>query len=42
MGKKREEWKVSDFDIAFEKLAVAEEFVEKILIEYLRLDEEEY
>lgn len=42
IGKKREEWKVSDFDIAFEKLAVAEEFVEKILIEYLRLDEEEY
>ena len=42
LGKKREEWKVSDFDIAFEKLAVAEEFVEKILIEYLRLDEEEY
>ena len=34
LGKKREEWNVSDYDIAFEKLKVAEEFVEKVLREY--------
>ena len=38
VGKKREEWKVTDFDIAFEKLMIAEEFVEKVLSEYLHLD----
>lgn len=35
IGKKREEWSVTDYDIAFEKLSVAEEFVEKVLREYL-------
>lgn len=42
IGKKREEWKVSDFDIAFEKLPVVEEFVEKVLSEYLQTDKDEY
>ncbi|MBU3876578.1 DEAD/DEAH box helicase family protein [Faecalicatena sp. AGMB00832] len=42
IGKKREDWKVSDYDIAFEKLSIAEEFVEKVLIEYLNIDSEEY
>lgn len=42
IGKKREEWKVSDYDIAFGKLAVAEEFVAKVLSEYLHLDKDEY
>ena len=42
IGKKREDWKVSDFDIAFEKLPVVEEFVEKVLGEYLQFDEDEY
>lgn len=42
IGKKREEWKVSDYDIAFGKLAVAEEFVAKVLSEYLHLDNDEY
>lgn len=42
IGKKREVWKVSDFDIAFEKLPVVEEFVEKVLGEYLQFDEDEY
>ena len=42
IGKKREEWNVSDYDIAFDKLSVAEEFVEKVLVEYLHLDDEEY
>ena len=41
IGKKREEWKVSDFDIAFEKLPVVVEFVEKILNEYLQTDKAE-
>jgi len=42
IGKKREEWNVSDYDIAFSKLSVAEEFVEKVLAEYLHLDDEEF
>lgn len=42
IGKKREDRKVSDFDIAFEKLPVVEEFVEKVLGEYLQFDEDEY
>lgn len=42
IGKKREEWKESDYDIAFGKLAVAEEFVAKVLSEYLHLDNDEY
>lgn len=42
IGKKREDWKVSDFDIAFEKLAVAEEFVGRVLSEYLHIDNNEY
>ena len=42
VGKKREEWKVTDFDIAFEKLMIAEEFVEKVLSEYLHLDNAEF
>lgn len=41
VGKKREEWKVTDFDIAFEKLMIAEEFVEKVLSEYLHLDNDD-
>lgn len=35
IGTKRDEWSVSDYDIAFEKLSVAEEFIEKVLSEYL-------
>lgn len=42
IGKKREDWQVSDFDIAFEKLAIAEEFVERVLREYLHIDEDEF
>lgn len=42
IGKNREEWNVSDYDIAFSKLSVAEEFVEKVLAEYLHLDDEEF
>lgn len=42
IGKKREEWQVSDYDIAFEKLAVAEEFVERVLKEFLNIKEDEY
>lgn len=42
IGKKREEWKVTDFDVAFEKLTIAEEFVEKVLSEYLHLDNAEF
>lgn len=42
IGINRKDWKVSDFDIAFEKLAVAEEFVEKVLGEYLTIENEEY
>ncbi len=38
IGKKRSDWKVTDFDIAFDKLAIAEEFVEKVLGEYLLLN----
>ncbi len=41
IGINRKDWKVSDFDIAFEKLAVAEEFVEKVLGEYLNVENEE-
>lgn len=40
VGKKREEWTVSDFDIAFEKLSIAEEFVEKVLNEFLNTEDE--
>ena len=39
IGKKREEWQMTDFDIAFEKLKSAEEFVENVLSEYLNNDE---
>lgn len=42
IGKKREEWKVTDFDIAFEKLTIAEEFVGKVLNEYLQSNNDEY
>lgn len=41
IGKKREEWSVADFDIAFEKLSVAEEFVERVLKEYLHIEDNE-
>lgn len=40
VGKKREEWTVSDFDIAFEKLSIAEEFVEKVLNEFLNTEDD--
>ena len=39
IGKKRDEWQMTDFDIAFEKLKSAEEFVENVLSEYLNNDE---
>lgn len=42
IGKKREEWKVSDYDRAFEKLSVVEEFVERVLSEYLLTDNVEF
>lgn len=42
IGKKREEWSVSDFDAAFDKLFVAEEFIEKVLSEYLNIEDEEF
>lgn len=41
IGKKREEWSIADFDKAFEKLSVAEEFIEKVLKEYLNVEENE-
>lgn len=39
IGKKREEWSMSDYDMAFEKLSIAEEFIEKVLKEYLQIEE---
>lgn len=42
LGKKREDWNLADYNIAFEKLVVVEEFVTEVLTEYLHVDHKGY
>lgn len=41
IGKPRGEWRLSDYDNAYQKLPVVKEYIERLLSEYLKIDEEE-
>lgn len=39
IGKNRKDWRLSDYDIAFEKLPIIKEFIERSISEYLEIDD---